>query len=173
MVPFEGLNGTVRANAVEIGVIAVPSPAAQHTYDKLVDAGICTVLNFAPVQIVAEPNGTENGGLWAVGDGIRLKVPTPLTNRLGPFAGQDVTFGIRPEDLHIATEADPVELTLDAVVEVVERLGSEILLDVAIGRVTMVASVEPTATAKMHERLRLAVNPHRLHFFDSRTEAAI
>src|ERR1051325_1006570 len=79
-------------------------------------------MNFAPVQIVA-----ENGGLWAVGDGIRLKVPLPMTNRLGPYAGSDVTFGIRPEDLHIASEADPAELTLDAVVEVVERLGSEIL----------------------------------------------
>ena len=125
-------------------------------------------MNFAPVRIVA-----EKGGLWAIGDGIRLEVPAPMTNRLGPYAGRDVTFGIRPEDLHIASEADPVELTLDAVVEVVERLGSEILLDVAVGRVTMVASVEPTATAKMHERLRLGVNPHRMHFFDNETENAL
>ena len=29
--------------------------------------------------------------------------------------------------------ADPADLTLDAAVEVVERLGSEILLDVAVG----------------------------------------
>jgi redox-sensing transcriptional repressor len=51
VVPFDGLTTTVRANAVEIGIIAVPAPAAQHTYDALVDAGICAVLNFAPVQI--------------------------------------------------------------------------------------------------------------------------
>jgi multiple sugar transport system ATP-binding protein len=125
-------------------------------------------MNFAPVQIVAETDG-----LWVVGDGIHLKVPMPMTNRLDPYAGSDVTLGIRPEDLHIASEADPAELTLDAVVEVVERLGSEILLDIAVGRVTMVASVEPTATAKVHERLRLGVNPHRLQFFDSKTENAI
>jgi multiple sugar transport system ATP-binding protein len=37
----------------------------------------------------------------------------------------------------------------------------------------MVASVAPTATAKVHEKLRLAVNPERLHFFDNQTEAAI
>src|SRR4051812_4521878 len=125
-------------------------------------------MNFAPVQIVAEKDG-----LWVIGDGIRLKVPMPLTNRLGPYAGSDVTMGIRPEDLHMASEADPAELTLDAVVEVVERLGPEILLDIAVGRVTMVASVEPTATAKVHEHLRLGVNPHRLHFFDNKSEAAI
>jgi len=36
-----------------------------------------------------------------------------------------------------------------------------------------VAAVEPTVTAKVHEKLRLAVNPERLHFFDNATEAAI
>jgi multiple sugar transport system ATP-binding protein len=125
-------------------------------------------MNFAPVRIEA-----ENGGLWAVGDGIRLKVPASMANRLGGHAGSEVTLGIRPEDLHIASASDPGDLTLDAVVEVVERLGSEILLDIAVGGVTMVASVEPTATAKVHEKLRLGVNPHRIHFFDDRTENAI
>ena len=37
-------------------------------------------MNFADVRIDA-----ENGGLWAVGDGIRLKVPAPMTNRIGPL----------------------------------------------------------------------------------------
>ena len=31
----------------------------------------------------------------------------------------------------------------------------------------MVASVEPTVTAKVHDQIRLAVNPHRVHFFDN------
>ena len=125
-------------------------------------------MNFATVRIAA-----ENGGLWAEGDGIRLKIPERLKNRVAPQAGKEVTFGIRPEDLHIAADGDPRELTIDATVEVVERLGSEILLDVAVGRETMVASVEPTATAKVHDQLALAVNPHRVQFFDAETEAAL
>src|SRR6476620_8365881 len=59
-------------------------------------------MNFAPVRIVA-----EKGGLRAIGDGISLEVPAPMTNRLGPHAGRDVTFGIRPVDLRIAAAADP------------------------------------------------------------------
>jgi multiple sugar transport system ATP-binding protein len=125
-------------------------------------------MNFANVQITA-----QNGGLWAIGDGIRLRVPAPLTNSVAPHAGKEMTFGIRPEDLHIASDADPAELTIDAVVEVIERLGSVILLDVAVGRGTMVASVEPTVGAKVHDRLRLGVNPHRIHFFDNENENAI
>jgi multiple sugar transport system ATP-binding protein len=37
----------------------------------------------------------------------------------------------------------------------------------------MVAAVEPTVRAKVREQLRLALNPERLHFFDTQTEAAI
>src|SRR5438309_167100 len=125
-------------------------------------------MNFAEVRI-----GGANGALYAEGEGIRLKVPGPLTNRLGPYAGKEVTIGIRPEDMRVARDCDPPELNIPAVVEVVERLGSEILLDVAVGSVTMVASVEPISRAKVHEQLQLAINPERLHFFDAETEAAI
>ena len=125
-------------------------------------------MNFAPVRITG-----ENGSIYAVGEGIRLKVPAHMTNRAGNHAGKEVTLGIRPEDLRVANDADPLDMSIDAVVEVVERLGSEILLDVAVGSATMVAAVEPTVTAKMHDRLRLAVNPQRLHLFDAETEAAI
>src|SRR5437660_3818335 len=116
-------------------------------------------MNFASVQIAA-----ENGGLWATGDGIRLKIPAAMTNRLGAQAGKDVTFGIRPEDLRIANGSDPGEMSIEAVVEVIERLGSEILLDVAVGPGSMGAAVEPTAGAKGHERPRLPAHPHTLQF---------
>ncbi len=125
-------------------------------------------MNFANVRIAA-----ENGSLWAEGDGIRLKVPGSTADRVGAHAGKEVTFGIRPEDLRIAGDADPAEMSIEAEVEVIERLGSEILLDVAVGPVTMVAAVEPTVRAKVHDRLRLAVNPDRLHFFDAQSENAI
>jgi multiple sugar transport system ATP-binding protein len=125
-------------------------------------------MNFAQVRITG-----ENGSIYAVGEGIRIKVPAHMTNRAGNHAGKEVTLGIRPEDLRVANDADPLDMSIDVVVEVVERLGSEILLDVAIGGNTMVAAVEPTVTAKMHDQLRLAVNPQRLHLFDAETEAAI
>ena len=41
----------VKANHVEIGVIAVPADAAQSVLERLVDCGICAILNFAPLQL--------------------------------------------------------------------------------------------------------------------------
>jgi multiple sugar transport system ATP-binding protein len=125
-------------------------------------------MNFAPVTV-----RRVNAALWAENGGIRIKLPATIEGRLGRYAEKQVTLGIRPEDLHIASAADPPELGFDAVVVVVEKLGSETLLDVEVGAHTMVASVEPGVGAKAHERLRLALNPERLHFFDGETEAAI
>jgi multiple sugar transport system ATP-binding protein len=125
-------------------------------------------MNFASVRIAA-----ENGSLWAESEDLRIKVPARIAQRLGRYAGMEATLGVRPEDLRIADDGEAGDLSFNVAIEVVERLGSEILLDVAAGATAMVASVEPTVTAKVHERLRLAMNPDRVHFFDNQTEAAI
>ena len=72
-----------------------------------------------------------------------------------------------------AAAADPADFAFDALVEVVEKLGSEILLDLKVGRGAMVAAVEPTVRAVYGDRLRIALNPDRLHFFDAQTDATI
>src|SRR5262249_5060421 len=124
-------------------------------------------MNFADVTI------KEAGALWADTPGFRVKVPPDRAERLKSYVGQHVTVGIRPEALHLATGGDPADYTFDAAVEVVEPLGSEILLDVKAGTNTMVARVDPTVRVKVHEPVRLALNAERLHFFDNKSEAAI
>jgi multiple sugar transport system ATP-binding protein len=125
-------------------------------------------MNFATVK-VAE----VDGGLWAINEGIRIMVSAEMGVRLRRYVGEQVALGVRPEDLRLAANDDPGQAGFDAVVEVVEKLGSEILLDVKVGSAMMVAAVEPTVRARVRDRLRLAVNPERLHFFDNRSEAAI
>ena len=47
------------------------------------------------------------------------------------------------------------------------------LLNFRAAGVPMVARVDPGVRVKLHENIRVAVDPARLHFFDSKTEAAI
>jgi redox-sensing transcriptional repressor len=53
--PGEELPGLVAAGNVAIGVIATPAPAAQEVADRMVEAGIRSILNFAPAVIVVPP----------------------------------------------------------------------------------------------------------------------
>ena len=125
-------------------------------------------MNFATVTMTE-----RDGRLAAVNSGMAIDVPPHLVDRVKPHTSQKMTLGIRPEDLRVANGSDPAGLTFDSKVEVIEQLGSEILLDVRVGDGTMVAAVEPTIRTKMQDTLRLAINPDRLHFFDAKTEAAV
>src|SRR5882724_1967487 len=125
-------------------------------------------MNFADVTVA------ENGGHpVAEAPGLRIGLPEPVAHRVNGRNGGKATVGIRPEDIHIAGPADPAELCFDVEVEVVEQLGSEILLDTRVGNSTFVASVDPTLRTRVHDHLKLAINPARLHLFDAQTEAAI
>jgi redox-sensing transcriptional repressor len=53
---LDELKDFVRANGVHIGVLAVPSTAAQSVADDLIAAGIGSLLNFAPV-VLTTPKG--------------------------------------------------------------------------------------------------------------------
>ncbi|HEY7246794.1 MAG TPA: sn-glycerol-3-phosphate ABC transporter ATP-binding protein UgpC [Xanthobacteraceae bacterium] len=125
-------------------------------------------MNFAVVRLTG-----ANGTLRADNPGFGIDVPGELAPRLLPYAGSDVTIGVRPEDLWVANGSEPPGLCFEAVIEVVEKLGSEILLDLQVGAQTMVAAVEPTVRAQRGDKVRLALRSDRLHFFDARSEAAI
>ena len=53
--PLSRLSDLVADTCAAIGVLAVPSAAAQEAYDALVTAGVGAVLNFAATQIRAVP----------------------------------------------------------------------------------------------------------------------
>jgi multiple sugar transport system ATP-binding protein len=125
-------------------------------------------MNFAKVSIV-----DDRGAIAAIADDMRLTLPPQFDARLRPYVGEAVTLGIRPEDLRVASGNGTGALGFGAVVEVVERLGSQILLDVKIGSGAMVAAVEPTVQAKARDKVQLALNAERLHFFHGTSEVAI
>jgi multiple sugar transport system ATP-binding protein len=125
-------------------------------------------MNFIPVTI-----NESSGALYAEAPGLRTKVPAAKAGGLQPYKGQTVTLGIRPEDLRVGSGADSADLSFDAVVEVVEPLGAEILLDVAVAGQSVVCRVDPSVKARPHEKIRLTFVPERVHFFEPKTEAVL
>src|SRR6187455_466581 len=85
-------------------------------------------MNFAAVTVTE-----ANGSLIAVNSGLRVKLPDETAQRLRGHVGREVMLGVRPEDLTVAGAADHDQPCFDAVIEVIEQLGSEILLDMKVG----------------------------------------
>src|SRR2546430_1749298 len=80
----------------------------------------------------------------AVARGLRVRVPRARIETLRRYAGSRVILGVRPEALRMASAADPAEYAFDSTAEVVEPLGSEILLNVRAGPHALVARVDPS-----------------------------
>jgi redox-sensing transcriptional repressor len=55
---LDDLESIVADNGVAIGVLATPAAVAQEVADRMVDAGITSVLNFAP-EVVTVPEGVS------------------------------------------------------------------------------------------------------------------
>jgi multiple sugar transport system ATP-binding protein len=125
-------------------------------------------MNFVPATITE-----QNGTLYAEASGLKVKVPADRAARLAAYTGQSVALGIRPEDLRVSPTNELSDQAFDAVVDVVEPLGAEILLDVTVAGQSVVARVEPGIKARPHEKIRMAFVPERTHFFDAKTEAVI
>jgi multiple sugar transport system ATP-binding protein len=125
-------------------------------------------MNFASVTVTE-----ANGSLIVENAGLCIKLPDETARRLRGHIGREILLGVRPEDLSVASAADSDRSCFDAVIEVIEQLGSEILLDMKVGGDVMVASVEPSVRVKVRDKLRIAMRSSRLHVFDANTEAAI
>jgi len=52
------VEAVVEAERISIGVIATPAHAAQRVADRLVAAGVTSILNFAPCVLVV-PDGVD------------------------------------------------------------------------------------------------------------------
>jgi multiple sugar transport system ATP-binding protein len=121
-------------------------------------------MNFVEVAISA-----AGDALWAEAEGLRIRVPQEFSSRLQ--AGRRLTLGVRPEALRLANGADDYSFATE--VDVVEPLGNEILLNFRAGGVPMVARVDPATRVGAHESVRFALDPARVHFFDTQSEAAL
>jgi multiple sugar transport system ATP-binding protein len=84
-------------------------------------------------------------------------------------------FGSRPEDINDKQHASFARLdqTASAAVEVVEPMGAEIYLYLNSGRHSFVARVNPHEKAQVGQKLDMAFDMGKCHFFDSQTEQVI
>jgi multiple sugar transport system ATP-binding protein len=127
----------------------------------------------APAMNFFDVTVRDDGGSLSVETPfLKLATPEGANRGLAKWAGRRVIMGVRPE--HIALGDSVPGRVFDARAEVVEQLGSEMLVEARAGDVSLtVARIDPEAPLKAGDQVRFAVQPGRLHFFDPETELAI
>ena len=97
--------------------------------------------------------------------------------KAGPRHNEPV-FGIRPE--HIAVSKERVEGGMEAIVHLVESLGSVNIIDIFLGEdpetsnlITLRARTHPSFQIAAGQPVWLNFDEERVHFFDPETEQVI
>ncbi len=127
-------------------------------------------MNFFDATLVKE----EQKMYLDSGD-FRVEVPSDKMETYKAYIGKQVVFGIRPEDVHVPQYA-PVDITpapISGSVEIVELLGSELILFVNSGSNSFVAKVDTRYEVKPGDSVDLVCNMRNMHIFDKETELAV
>lgn len=111
------------------------------------------------------------------GRGLKLKLPEGRNKTLVEkgYEGKKLTLGIRPEDIHseqVILNATP-EATVHAEVVVSELLGAESMLYTQIDNTEFISKVDARDFHDPGEKIDLAFNLNKAHFFDEDTEEVI
>jgi multiple sugar transport system ATP-binding protein len=107
--------------------------------------------------------------------GLQIALPPERSSSLAEHAGEDVVFGIRPEDIHDSHFAPGTARTqaITARVDVSEMMGNEKFLHVMTNSQKLLARVDPRTRARAGRDIALMVDIDRIHVFDATTERAL
>jgi sn-glycerol 3-phosphate transport system ATP-binding protein len=117
----------------------------------------------SPAMNFIDGRSMDDGRIQLDGSGV-LIVPK------APAAGKKITVGIRPEHL---TPSKPSEANLVGSVEVIEALGADTLLHVAVAGRTIIARLPAGTPAEVGEPIALAADRDRIYIFDADTGARV
>ena len=144
-------------------------------YNKPVNRFVAGFIGSPPMNMIDGVIVAENGGLLFKGDAdLSLAVAPAHCDALRTYAGKKIMFGIRPEDVRTNPEQQHVPgKSITANVEVVEPMGSEIYLYIAVAGKSLTVRIKSECEPEVNKPYVIDVKMEKAHFFDFATEKTL
>ena len=121
-------------------------------------------MNFLEARLIE-----KDGGLWVDAGTYLLPVPESKQKMYAEYKDRNCFFGIRPEhiyDREFLKEYDPHNV-IKTRVELIEPVGSFVILQIAFGNSTIVAQVDPHTHAEVDKEIELVIDMEKMHLFST------
>lgn len=144
-------------------------------YDKPVNRFVAGFIGSPPMNFIKGDVVKKDGKLYFNEGKFRVRIIDAMTKIMESYAGGEVIFGIRPEDIYdklFVSEA-PSENTIKATCEVIEPMGSEAYLYLNTGKNSLVAKVGGHDKPTINQDMDLVFDMSKVHFFDKDTDNTI
>jgi len=120
-------------------------------------------MNFFNGQVIK-----EGDNMFVDLNSFKVRVPKDRQGTYEYLVGQDIIFGIRPEDIHNPEFTPPsiIAESVETEVDVTELMGNEIFLYLLNGEHNFVARVDPRTRVTMGDDMTVVFNMNNMHIFD-------
>ncbi|MDO5411143.1 MAG: sn-glycerol-3-phosphate ABC transporter ATP-binding protein UgpC [Lachnospiraceae bacterium] len=148
-----------------------PQELYDHPYNKFV-AGF---MGSPQMNILNAKCGKDGDRVTLTFGAGTIKLDKEKSAKLANYVGKEVSFGIRPEDVHddAAFLAANPDMVIDATIRVYEMLGAEVYLYFDVDDTNVTARVKPDTTARPGSKVKFALDIKKIHVFDNETELTI
>jgi multiple sugar transport system ATP-binding protein len=146
----------------------------QELYDNPINRFVASFIGEPPMNFLPVTVANHSDSYHIEGEFFEFTAPEPVANKLMTWDSSldQVTFGIRPEDLSDASLLEDSENTLTAQVKLVEPMGSDKFLTVTplnTDSPEFTARVSPESSVTEGDEVSLVANLDKLHLFDNRS----
>jgi len=144
-------------------------------YDNPVNKFVASFIGSPPINFMTGRIIKRDSKYFFDEGKFQVKLLDAMYPKIAPYSGQEVTLGIRSEDIYdklFASEAS-LENTVRATCQLVEPLGSEVYLYLSSGKHNFIARVGAHDRPEVNRDMDLVFDMSKVHFFDSKTEETI
>ena len=129
---------------------------------------VASFMGSPPMNFLAGELGTADGATVFRSGGLTYPLPSEFSSKLRQPATRDVTLGIRPEAIDVATEPGDSDWQ-KGTVYIEEPIGSDSFLTIDLQGSLIKARTTPDFQTGPGSRIFVRFNPNKLHAFDAQT----
>ncbi|MBV9862663.1 MAG: sn-glycerol-3-phosphate ABC transporter ATP-binding protein UgpC [Alphaproteobacteria bacterium] len=158
-------------NGGRIEQIGSPNEVYHHPATRFVAGFIGSpAMNFLPCRL----EESDDQLVVRLSDTLSFPVPPSRVARYRPRVGNELIFGLRPEDIIEGRgELAPGTAAFEVLLDVVEPMGMETMVYFIVDGVEVCGRVNPAAARNAGETMRLVADLNHMHLIDTRTDQVI
>lgn len=164
---IEAMTMATRIAVLNLGFLQqLDSP--KKLYDEPANLFVAGFIGSPSMNFFPSVLEKTNGDLYVKNDDFRVKIPENIVAPYLRFAGKEVIFGIRPEDIHNPAylPTDVSSANVKVRVDMMELMGHEIYLYLVAGDNEFVSRVDPRSSYTIGEDVEVAFSMTNIHLFD-------
>jgi multiple sugar transport system ATP-binding protein len=144
-------------------------------YDKPANKFVASFIGTPPINLIKGTILKKDKKYYFDEGKFRVKLTDEMNDVMASYAGKEVVFGIRSEDIYdklFVSEAS-ADNTVRVTCEVVEPLGSDVYLYLNSGKNNFMARVGAHNRPDVNRDMEVVFDMRKVHFFDPETETTI